>query len=74
MDMEKDKVTSEALRGMETGETRVFALPGREPDTSRAANSGKALAYRLQRELGCKFTASTDYDNKTLTITKNPRI
>lgn len=66
-----EQVTSKALRGMAMGEIKPFALPEREPNTSRAANSGKALAYRLQRELGCKFTASTDYENKTLTITKN---
>jgi hypothetical protein len=71
--MKKNKVTSEALRRMAMGETKPFALPEREPATSRAVNSGKTIAYRLQRELGCKFSACTDYDNKTLTITKTPR-
>lgn len=69
--MKIEYVTSEVLRRMGLGQTRVFALPEREPYTSRAANTGKALAYRLQRELGCRFTANTDFENKTLTITKN---
>lgn len=69
--MEQTKVTCEALRQMKTGQTVTFRLPEREPWLSRAVNSGKAIAYRLQRELGCKFTAATDFDNATLTITKN---
>lgn len=71
--MEKGKITCEALRKMATGETRTFELPEREPRTSRAANSGKATAYRLQRELECKFSVCTDYDKKILTITKTVR-
>lgn len=69
--MEKKKVTSDALRQMKIGRTETFDLPDREPATSRAANTGKAIAYRLQRELGCKFKAVTDFDNKTLTLTKH---
>lgn len=68
--MEKKKVTSDALRKMEIGQTVTFELPRQEPYLSRAVNSGKAIAYRLQRELRCKFTAETDFDNATLTLTK----
>lgn len=71
--MEKKKVTSDALRKMEIGQTVTFELPDSEPRLSRAVNSGKSLAYRLQRELGCVFSAQTDFDNATLTITKNAR-
>ncbi len=69
--MNERKVTSDALREMALGETRVFVLPRQEPGLSQAANSGKTLAYRLQRELCCKFAATTDFDNATLTLTKN---
>lgn len=68
--MEKKKVTSAALRKMKVGQTGTFELPKKEPYLSRAANSGKAIAYRLQRELNCKFTAVTDFENAVLTITK----
>lgn len=66
--MEKHKVTSEALRGMDIGQTVTFDLP----DAS-AIESGKATAYRLQNILGCKFSAVSDYANKRLSITKKPR-
>lgn len=63
----KDKVTSDALRGMAIGETLTFELPNAD-----AVNSGKAVAYRLQHSLGCKFSAVSDYANNKLTLTKNP--
>lgn len=66
----EEKVTSAALREMPIGQSRTFQMPRNEPHLSRAVNSGKAIAYRLQRELCCTFTAATDYDNATLTITK----
>lgn len=66
--MEKTKVTSEALRRMEMGETVTFDLPGAD-----AINSGRSIACRLQHSLGCKFSTRSDYINNTLTITKNPR-
>ena len=65
--MEKTKVTSEALRRMEMGETVTFDLPGAD-----AINSGKTIAYRLQHSLQCKFSAEADYINNRLTITKSP--
>lgn len=64
----KEKVTSEALRGMKTGETRTFELPDAD-----AVNTGKAIAYRLQHVLKCKFSAESDYVNNRLTITKNAK-
>ena len=70
--MEK-KVTSEALRKMPVGQPVRFELPKKDPYLSKSANSGKSIAYRLQRELGCKFKASTDFDNAVLTITKLPK-
>lgn len=66
--MEKMKVTSEALRRMEMGETITFRLAD-----ANAINTGKTMAYRLQYSLECKFTAESDYINNTLTLTKNPR-
>lgn len=65
-----DKVTSDALRAMAVGKTVAFRLPTNEHYLSRAVNSGKAIAYRLQRELCCKFSTVADYDNATLIITK----
>ena len=53
---------------MGIGQTITFHLTD-----ANAINSGKAIAYRLQNSLGCKFTAASDYANNTLTLTKNPR-
>ena len=53
---------------MEMGETITFRLAD-----ANAINTGKAIAYRLQNSLGCKFSAESDFSNNTLTITKNPR-
>ena len=64
--MEKNKVTSEVLRKMAIGETRTFNLPDAD-----AINSGKAIAYRLQNSLCCKFRALSDYANNRLTISKH---
>ena len=61
-------MTSEALRRMEMGETITLRLADAD-----AINTGKAMAYRLQYSLECKFTAASDYINNTLTLTKNPR-
>lgn len=69
-DVITERVTSEALRNMPVGSEKQFALPDREPYLSRAANSGKAIAYRLQRELKCSFSVTTDFDNAVLNITK----
>lgn len=66
--MEKKKVTSDALRRMKIGQTETFDLPDAD-----AINSGKAIAYRLQNSLCCKFSAISDYANNRLTITKNAR-
>ena len=66
--MEKKRVTSDALRKMEIGQTVTFDLPDAD-----AINSGKAIAYRLQHSLHCKFGAISDYTNNRLTITKNAR-
>ena len=68
MEKENVKVTSEALRRMEMGETITFRLADAD-----AINTGKAMAYRLQYSLECKFTAASDYANNALTLTKNPR-
>lgn len=64
--MEKKKVTSDALRKMAIGQTVTFELPDAD-----AINCGKAIAYRLQNSLRCKFSAISDYVNNRLTITKN---
>lgn len=67
--MEKKRVTSEVLRQMEVGESITFELPDAD-----AINSGKAIAYRLQNSLRCKFSAISDYVNNRLTITKSEKI
>lgn len=63
--MEKEKVTSDVLRRMEMGQTVTFQLPDAD-----AINSGKAVAYRLQHSLRCKFTVVSDYTSNRLSITK----
>lgn len=68
-----EKLTTEALRQMQMGEIRAFRLPKQEPYLSRAAATGKSLAYRVQREMECRFTATTDFDNAMLILTKRPR-
>lgn len=60
-------VTSEALRNMAMGETLTFNLPSAD-----AINSGKAIAYRVQHSLRCKFSVSSNYTDNKLTITKRP--
>lgn len=62
------KVTTDDLRALREGETMVFKVADAD-----AINCGKALAYRLQRIIGCKFKAASDYDNNRLTITKLPK-
>lgn len=52
---------------MAMGEELTFELPN-----SDAINSGKAIAYRLQHSIGCKFSAVSDYANNTLKIIKKP--
>lgn len=69
MYMENKKVTSEALRRMAIGESVTFVLADAD-----AINSGKAIAYRLQNSLRCKFSAISDYANNRLTLTKNARV
>ena len=63
--MEKNKVTSKELREMAVGESRTFLLP-----SDRAIEAGKALAYRIRRLGGGRFSASANYNNKSLTLTK----
>ena len=69
--MENQKVTSQALRELSYDVTTPFDLPCTEPDKSRAVNSGRTLAYRLQRELQCSFKINVDFDNSKLYITKH---
>ena len=67
--MKEKKVTSDALRRMAIGESVTFVLADAD-----AINSGKAIAYRLQNSLRCKFSAISDYANNRLTLTKNARV
>lgn len=62
-----EKLTREALRSLQMGQTEKFSLPN-----AQACDSGKANAYQLQNILRCKFSIQTDYTNYTLTVTKNP--
>lgn len=66
--MGNKKVTSELLRKMEIGQTITFELPDAD-----AINTGKAIAYRIQNSLRCKFSAVSDYANNRLTLTKTAR-
>ncbi len=63
--MKQDKVTVSDLQGMKVGETRTFELPD-----ARAIENGKVLAYRTGRMSGCRYKASSDFVNSTLTLTK----
>lgn len=65
MNESKEKVTRNDLRGIPMGCARTFKLPG-----AKAINSAKAIAYQLQHEEGCKFSAESDYANNCVTITK----
>lgn len=67
MEKTTQAVTSGALRNMAMGDTLTFNLPSAD-----AINSGKAIAYRVQHSLRCKFTVSSDYAGNRLTITKRP--
>ncbi len=62
------KVTTEALRQMALGETVTFEVADAD-----AINNGKAIAYRVQHSLHCKFTVISDYANNRITITKIPQ-
>ena len=57
----------------ETLLSAVDVTAGLKKEGAIVINSGKAIAYRLQNSLGCKFSAESDFSNNTLTITKNPR-
>lgn len=63
--MEVTKVRTAVLREMKFGQSKSFKVPD-----GAAVESGKNLAYRMGRILGCKFSARADYDNMILTITK----
>ena len=71
--MNTGRVTAEALRRMPMNKRTAFLLPKHEPELSRTANSGKTLAYRMQRELGCTISAETDFENAILYLTKSQR-
>lgn len=65
--MEKnEKLTREDLRGMRIGETRTFKLP-----SALACDSAKATVYQMQNIERVRYSLQTDYENNTLTITKN---
>jgi hypothetical protein len=63
-----DKVTSEDLRAIRMGESRVFELP-----TYPAVRSAQATAYYCGRVEGCRFVFVTERDSNTITITRMPR-
>lgn len=56
---------SAQLRAMEQGETLTFAAP-----SAGAIESAKTTAYRLQHQLGCKFSVKSDYASGTFQITR----
>ena len=63
-----EKVTTEVLRDMEIGETRVFHV-----GDSASIYSAQALAYRAQNLFGCKFVTEADHKNSVITISKTER-
>lgn len=63
--MDRNRVTSEAVRGMRPGSTVSFG-----PMTPSEMDSGKTIAYRVGRNTGCRITARSDYEKGILTIRK----
>ena len=61
-----ERITRDALRAMNIGETRTFKLPD-----AQACDTGKSTAYQMQNVLRCKFSVQTNYTENTLTITKS---
>ena len=62
-----EKVTREALKNMQMGETQTFDCPDR-----MAYNSGQATAYQMARIEGCKYSAVEGEKENQLVITKTP--
>ena len=60
-----EKVTREDLRQIPVGGSRTFGLPN-----AKACDNAKTVAYQLQRVLGCKFSAKTNYEDNSVTFTK----
>ncbi len=60
-----EKVTREDLRAIPVGASRTFGLPN-----AQACDNAKTVAYQLQRVLGCKFSAKTNYNINSVTFTK----
>ena len=63
-----DKITREDLRLMRDGETRTFQLP-----SAAAVESGKTSAYIFAKLAGIRLRCESDFENKTLTITRYDR-
>lgn len=60
------RLTRDALRAIDVGETHTFRLPN-----ATACDNGKVVAYQMQNILQCKFSVKTDYANNTLTVTRS---
>lgn len=59
-------LSRKALRDMEEGRTYVYRLP-----SAAACDSAKTMAYHMQHLLGCRFTARTNYGERTVTLVRH---
>lgn len=62
------EINTKNLRELPVGETIVWVMR----NASHIATA-KAVAYRLQHELGCKFSCEANYKNQLLKVTKHGR-
>ncbi|MBQ6357912.1 MAG: hypothetical protein IJI97_03005 [Clostridia bacterium] len=60
-----DKISRDDLRALHDGETRTFQLP-----SAAAVESGKTSAYIFAKLAGIRLRCESDFENKTLTITR----
>lgn len=63
--IQADKITRDDLRAMHDGETLTFQLP-----SAAAVESGKTSAYIFAKLTGIRLRCESDFENKTLTITR----
>lgn len=62
-----ERVGTAQLSQIPLGGYRTFRVPD-----ARAIFTAQVQAYRLARVLGCRFSASADFVNNTITITRMP--
>ena len=60
-----EKITRDDLRSMQSGETRTWQLPN-----AYAVDSARTTASQLTALEGVKYTVSSNYAERQITITK----